>query len=604
VNRFPETVLGWLTAVCLLPSATATAATLWGGIDTTFTPGGGPNKGFDSDVFALELQPDGYILVGGGFTQNGRTSRNGIARLKPDGTLDTTGFDPGTGANDTVEALALQPDGKVVISGRFTTVNGTNHIAVARLNGNGSLDGAFHPAFVAGANNIISALALQADGKILIGGAFSPAGTGSPAYVARLNADGTVDPGFTVPFIADNIRSTPSVQSLALQADGRVLIGGQFTTVGSAGRNGIARLNANGSPDLTFDPGPGTGPGTIDRGLYRGVYSIAMQPDGKILAAGDFTNIVGATRYYVARLNTNGSLDSTFTSPLALASGLITVKVEVDGKILIGGDIEGQIFAPFNPNDMARLNVDGSYDTNFSVGTGAVFSSGGTPRVRAIVIQPDGRIVVGGGFDKFEGDSLNSIARLLGDQGGAVEFAAASYSVDENGGAATIAVRRTGITTGSSSVNYATIDNTATAGADYVAQTGAVFFGPGETNKTFTIPILPDSLVEGNETVTINLANPIGGVILGNQRTATLTIVDNITMPARPVIQTISASGGNITITWSAVAGLKYRVQFKPTLRASTWSDLPGDVTAGGTTATKTDNTVSGNERYYQIELP
>lgn len=602
MNRFSETVLCWLAAVCLLPSATASAATLWGGIDNTFTPGGGPNKGFDSDVLALELQPDGYILVGGAFIQNSRISRNGIARLKPDGTLDTTGFDPGTGANDTVEALALQPDGKVVISGRFTIVNGTNHIAVARLNANGSLDGAFNPAFVAGANNIVSALALQADGKILIGGAFSPADTGSPAYVARLKADGTVDPGFTVPFIADNIRSTPSVQSLALQADGRVLIGGHFTTVGNASRNGIARLAADGSPDLTFDPGQGTGSGTPDRGLYRSVYSIAMQPDGKILAAGDFTNIVSATQYYVARLNTNGSLDTNFTSPLVLASGLTTVKAVVDGKILIGGALEGQIFAPFNPNDMARLNADGSYDTNFSVGTGAVLSNGGTPQVRAIVIQPDGRMVVSGGFDKFEGASLNFIARLLADQGGTVEFAGATYSVDENGGNATIAVRRTGITTGTNSVNYATSDNTATAGADYVAQTGAVFFGPGETNKTFTIPILADSLVEGNETVNITLANPIGGVILGNQRTATLTIIDN-TMPARPVIQTISASGGNVTITWSAVTGLIYRVQFKPTLGTTNWSDLPGDVTASGTTATKTNNAVSGNERYYRIEL-
>ncbi len=244
----------------------------------------------------IALQADGKIIVGGGFTQDSRTSRNRIARLNSDGTLDTS-FDPGTGANDTVWALALQPDGRVVMVGQFTTVNGASHIAVARLNSNGSLDGSFNPAFVSGAENILKAITVQADGKILIGGEFSPAETGSPTYVARLNSNGTVDAGFHAAPIADNIRSTPFVASFGLQSDGRVVIGGQFTHVGSASRNGIARLNADGSLDLTFDPGPGTGPGTPDQGYNRNVNAIALQPDGKILAAGDFTNIVNTTRY-------------------------------------------------------------------------------------------------------------------------------------------------------------------------------------------------------------------------------------------------------------------------------------------------------------------
>src|SRR5439155_698059 len=149
------------------------------------------------------------------------------------------------------------------------------------------------------------------------------------------------------------------------------------------------------------------------------------------------------------------------------------------------------------------------------------------PRIRALAVQPDGHIVGGGGFATFNGVKLNYIARLLGDQGATVEFASASYSVDENGGTAIVAVRRTGSTTGTVSVNYATSDGTARAGTDYVGQAGWLVFGPGDTAKLISVPILPDSLVEGNETVNLTLGNPIGGEILGNQKTATLTIIDN-----------------------------------------------------------------------------
>ena len=121
------------------------------------------------------------------------------------------------------------------------------------------------------------------------------ANTAAPAYIARLNVDGTVDTSFVPAPIADNVKLKPSVQSIALQADGRIVIGGQFTDVGNGSRNGIARLNADGSLDLTFDPGAGTGPGATDRGLNRVVYSTAVQPDGRILVAGDFTNIVANT---------------------------------------------------------------------------------------------------------------------------------------------------------------------------------------------------------------------------------------------------------------------------------------------------------------------
>src|SRR5206468_3887842 len=112
--------------------------------------------------------------------------------------------------------------------------------------------------------------------------------------------------------------------------------------------------------------------------------------------------------------------------------------------------------------------------------------------------------------------------------------------VDENGGSAVIAVRRTGSTNGTVTVNYLTRDGTAAAGSDYVAQAGALSFGPGQTNNSFKVPILPDRRADGNQTVNLALGNPVGGVILGNQQTATLTIIDNTnSLPNSPPVLTV-----------------------------------------------------------------
>ena len=188
VNRLLATVLGWILVFGMLLCSICSALAAWGDVDTTFTPGGGNSAGFDLDVTCIALQSDGKIIVGGGFTQDGRTSRNRIARLNLNGTLDTT-FDPGTGANDTVWALAVQPDGRVVIAGQFTTVNGVPHSKVARLNANGSLDLSFNPA----PDGTVAAMALQADGKVLISGAFTTVSGAPRSHVARLMSDGGVD---------------------------------------------------------------------------------------------------------------------------------------------------------------------------------------------------------------------------------------------------------------------------------------------------------------------------------------------------------------------------------------------------------------------------
>ncbi|MCA3067815.1 MAG: delta-60 repeat domain-containing protein, partial [Rhodocyclaceae bacterium] len=223
-----------------------------GALDTSFNPtdvGFGSGAGANFPVLTLALQPDGKVLIGGSFTTYNGTSRNSIARLNADGTLDNT-FNPGTGANSEVYSLALQPDGKVLIGGSFTTYNGTSRNYIARLNADGTLDNTFNPG--TGANSRVRTLALQPDGKVIIGGRFTTYNGTSRDYIARLNADGTLDNTFN-----PGTGANDQVQTLALQPDGKVIIGGDFTSYNGTSRNRIARLNADGTLDNTFNPGTG-----------------------------------------------------------------------------------------------------------------------------------------------------------------------------------------------------------------------------------------------------------------------------------------------------------------------------------------------------------
>lgn len=147
-------------------------------------------------AYAMALQPDGRLLIGGVFTSvNNSGSRSHLARLFADGSLDTAFFNSGSGVSSTIWCLAVQPDGRILIGGDFTSVNGTTRTRVARLNANGALDGSFVPTSTISSS--VLAVAAQSDNKVVIGGNFSS--TGFPLYNAQLNADGTVDNTHSAP---------------------------------------------------------------------------------------------------------------------------------------------------------------------------------------------------------------------------------------------------------------------------------------------------------------------------------------------------------------------------------------------------------------------
>jgi len=192
------------------------------------------NPGADAFVHATAVQPDGKIVVAGSFTTLGGRPRSCIGRLNPDGTLDTdfnsaaSGLPAPPATPTSVHCLAVQADGKIVVGGYFTTLNGQPRNCIGRLNSNGTVDPSFNPGL--GGNNgycFVNCLAVQADGKILVGGYFIALGGQPRSCIGRLNPDGTLDTDF-------NPGAGSSVYCLAVQADGKILVGGTFNRNDSA----------------------------------------------------------------------------------------------------------------------------------------------------------------------------------------------------------------------------------------------------------------------------------------------------------------------------------------------------------------------------------
>jgi uncharacterized delta-60 repeat protein/uncharacterized repeat protein (TIGR01451 family) len=356
-----------------------------GSNDPAFNPG----TGFDNQIYSTAIQSDGKIIVGGNFTSYNGTARNCIARLNVDGSLDT-GFNSGTGFNSHVWSTALQPDGKIIVGGYFTSYNGTTINRIARLNADGSLDTGFNPG--TSFNSTLYSTAIQPDGKIIVGGYFTSFNGTTTNRIARLNADGSLDTGFN-PGTGFNWY----VYSTVIQPDGKIIVGGQFTSVNGTTINSIARLNPDGSLDTGFNPGTG---------FNGAVLSTALQPDGKIIVGGRFTSFNGTTTNRIVRLNPDGSLDAGFNSGIGFSYFVWSITLQPDGKIIVGGE-----FTSYNGTErkyIARLNPNGGLDTGFNPGT--IFNN----YVRSTAIQSDGEIIVGGYFTFFNGTGRNRIARLFG----------------------------------------------------------------------------------------------------------------------------------------------------------------------------------------------
>ncbi len=377
------------------------------------------NGGTDSVVYGMATQPDGKTIIVGNFTAVQGVARNYIARLNADGSLDTA-FNPRPNAYSLVDCVALQPDGKILIGGIFTSLQPPGEVVpvprnrIARLNADGSLDRTFDP----NANGyVVNSIVVQPNGKILLGGSFTtlqPPGEIVPVTrnrIARLNEDGSLDAEF-------DPNANGQVIGMAVQPDGKILLGGNFNTLqptiagvptALTAHSGIARIHANGSIDSTFDTQ-----------ANDAVYDVVVQADGKILLAGEFdaldpTGVVGYTsRAFIARVNDDGTLDTGFDPK---ANNVVnSIALQTDGKVVFGG-----LFNTLQPsggsviprNFIARMNADGSLDSNFDPNA--------NHHVYGVALQADGAVLMGGLFTTLQPNGTLTpitrvgMARLLND---------------------------------------------------------------------------------------------------------------------------------------------------------------------------------------------
>ena len=334
-----------------------------GTIDNTFSVGTGFDLSNNQDAIqTISVQNDGKILVGGQFTSYNGTSRSGIIRLNSDGTVDN-GFNIGTGFDGAVLTIKVQPNGKILVGGGFNNYNGVSHNGIVRLNSDGTVDSTFIVG--SGVDGVTYEIAIQPDGKILLVGGFSSFNGG----VARLNSDGSVDNTIQV-------TTNPNLQgyifTLGLQTDGKILIGGTFNFYFNLSRNRLVRLNSDATIDNTFN---------IGDGFDQTVEVIKVQYDGKILVGGSFTEYNRTSFNKIIRLNVDGTVDSSFTIGTGFSNSVFDLKIQDDGKIIVIGQFNS--YNGTSCNGIVRLNSDGSVDSGFTIGTGLNFTTAYPPQAIA-----------------------------------------------------------------------------------------------------------------------------------------------------------------------------------------------------------------------------
>lgn len=552
-------------------------ATFVSGIGAGLTPDSYPT--FDSGtgaVNAVALQSTGRIIAGGNISKfNNTGALTVLKRLNPDGTLDPTFNSAGTGpgvstGQPEINALLVDANDKIYVGGTFDTYNGTSRGSFTRLNADGSLDTSYTFSYINGTARYIEAIALQADGKIIIAGAFTSVNGTYRVNLARLNLDGSTD----LTFAPTGYTTQGAIRCLQLTPDGKIYVGG--TTYNSAAQRNdpiLHRLNPDGSRDYTFNP--------VFAADYGAVNSLLLLADGRILAGSDIPLPGYASPVGLAAFQPSGALDTAFMAKIAgeANGGALALTLTPEGNILVGG-----IFTRFGGlirASIARLAPDGTIDPTFAPQPYLERDNGYLTHLYAMAVQPDGRILASGWFNRISDPGLETfnLTRFNGDYTtgpGRIGFTSPTYTFDENAGTVAISVARFGGVTGAVSVNYALTAGTAT-GADLALTSGTLNWAAGEGGvKTFTVALTNDTLAESLETAVLTLSNPTGGASLGSA-TSALTIRDDDSAPAiiaSPVGGSVD-QGDNFTfaVAYDSVLAATVKWQFDS---GSGFADIPG----------------------------
>jgi uncharacterized delta-60 repeat protein len=383
-----------------------------GSLDSAFGAGGKVTSSFSNGdgINAIAIQQDGKIVAAGEATSQQLHSEFVVGRYNPNGTLDTS-FGTGgrvitvvNGFDDEIHAVAIQPDGKIVVAGSTTLQSGANHFALARYTSNGALDVGFGAGGIVdtgfSGQDFASGIAIQHDGKIVAAGTADSGNGGTSTFaLARYNSNGTLDLGF-----GSGGKATPKAPigdsagaaAVAIQSDGKIVAAGNLVDAQGGSAFEVARFNTDGSLDQGFGQ-----VATSFNGHDFG-NTVAIQADGKIVAAGT-TQPQNTQRFALARYNTNGTLDSGFGSggkvTTVFDGGAVgnAIAIQADGKLVVAGTEE----VPNSQNllfALARYNTNGTLDARFGPSGGGQLTTSFTnvDGAQAVAIQADGKIVAAG----------------------------------------------------------------------------------------------------------------------------------------------------------------------------------------------------------------
>jgi uncharacterized delta-60 repeat protein len=583
------------------------------GIRPGFVPGG---TGFNDAVRAVAVQTDGKVLAGGVFTQFNGASQPYLARLNANGTLDNTFNASAAGVNSDVHALVAQPDGKTLVGGAFGDFGGSGPGKLLRLNADGTLDTSFN--LGNGFDGVVWGLALQPDGKILVGGTFGTLnGVAVPVGLVRLNANGTRDATFN----PSGLGVDGGVLALTLQANGKIVAGGEFNTYNGAAVAHLVRVNADGSRDLTFDSSPS--------GINNRVWAVAVQPDGKVLAGGSF-NFNTLAPDHLVRLTSTGAVDNTFNVNGAgfpndgFDNVVWSVSVLADGKILVGTPSDNYNGATV-PGGLMRLTATGLYDNSFNAGGGGF----GAVDVFGIALQADGKVLAGGAFLSYNGvaSAPDYLARVQADgsanttatalTGATYTFTpggsttnplttntAGSYSATATVGSSTSGPSNTVVVTPCAAPTLTSFTPTSGPATTSVQLTGTNF--TGATAVAFNGTAAPGFVVNSSTQITVNVpAGASTGTISLATPGGTATSISSFTVPAGTAPAVVSV-GVPANQNYKLGQGLAFTVVFNapvtvsgsPTLDVVMGSaTVPATLVGGsGTTTLQFSRTVAGTD--------
>lgn len=365
--------------------------------DLTFTPE------LNGYVQHIAVQADGRILIVGDFTEVNGTVQNHIARLHADGTIDAT-FNSGTGFDALADLrwISVTANGQLLVAGLFSEYDGVPVAGLVRLEQDGTLDTGFDPDFLASDRTMV--VEPMPNGQCYVAGTFTTIGGVDAPRLARLMEDGSLDPSFA---IGDGPQGlTPVIQAMALRPTGELLVVGAFQTFDQTTASCIVQLLPSGAVDPDFNVGTG-----LTGGYHLSGWDVSLDPAGQLYVVGDFGLYNGQPSSHIVRLNADGTRDADYPGNIYPGDGpviagplpITACSRQSDGRLVVGGwfgSLAGEPRAR-----LARLTYNGAVDPDFDPGLG--------PRTpantldlsypRSLVALADGTVLVGGDFTHYNG---------------------------------------------------------------------------------------------------------------------------------------------------------------------------------------------------------